>query len=105
MLFTFWFHVSLTPQKTIADRLGQYVSAYTLYSSVRPFGTSTIVATMTEKEQPSLYMIEPSGVYWVSRCVRNIWHKLTGDRDTVVVLLERVNQLPRQKLKSWIWKI
>ncbi|KAG1285288.1 hypothetical protein G6F65_002992 [Rhizopus arrhizus] len=52
------------PGKTIADRLGQYVSAYTLYSSVRPFGTSTIVATMTEKEQPSLYMIEPSGVYW-----------------------------------------
>ncbi|EIE77490.1 hypothetical protein G6F46_010078 [Rhizopus delemar] len=52
------------PGKTIADRLGQYVSAYTLYSSVRPFGTSIIVATMTEKEQPSLYMIEPSGVYW-----------------------------------------
>ncbi|CAO3682149.1 unnamed protein product [Rhizopus microsporus] len=52
------------PGKTIADRLGQYVSAYTLYSSVRPFGTSTIIATMTEKEPPSLYMIEPSGVYW-----------------------------------------
>ncbi|KAG1014626.1 hypothetical protein G6F27_000813 [Rhizopus arrhizus] len=34
------------------------------HGCVRPFGTSTIVATMTEKEQPSLYMIEPSGVYW-----------------------------------------
>lgn len=56
------------PGKTIADRLGQYVSAYTLYSSVRPFGTSTIVGTMTEKEGPSLFMIEPSGVYWVIIC-------------------------------------
>ncbi|OBZ83034.1 Proteasome subunit alpha type-3 [Choanephora cucurbitarum] len=52
------------PGKTIADRIGQYVSAYTLYSSVRPFGTSTIIGTMTEKDEPSLYMIEPSGVYW-----------------------------------------
>ncbi|CAO3685194.1 unnamed protein product [Rhizopus stolonifer] len=52
------------PGKTIADRLGQYVSAYTLYSSVRPFGTSTIIGTMSENEQPTLYMIEPSGVYW-----------------------------------------
>ncbi|KAI9282643.1 nucleophile aminohydrolase [Sporodiniella umbellata] len=50
--------------KTIADRLGQYVSAYTLYSSVRPFGSSTIVGSMSEKEKPTLYMIEPSGVYW-----------------------------------------
>lgn len=54
------------PGKTIADRLGQYISAYTLYSSVRPFGTSTIIGTMTEKEEPTLYMVEPSGVYWVS---------------------------------------
>ncbi|CEP18261.1 hypothetical protein [Parasitella parasitica] len=52
------------PGKTIADRIGQYISAYTLYSSVRPFGTSTIIGTMTEKEEPTLYMIEPSGVYW-----------------------------------------
>ncbi|KAI9021608.1 nucleophile aminohydrolase [Phycomyces nitens] len=51
------------PGKAIADRLGQYVSAYTLYSSVRPFGCGTIVGAMTEGE-PSLYLIEPSGVYW-----------------------------------------
>ncbi|KAL0092302.1 nucleophile aminohydrolase [Phycomyces blakesleeanus] len=51
------------PGKALADRLGQYVSAYTLYSSVRPFGCGTIVGSMTEGE-PSLYLIEPSGVYW-----------------------------------------
>ncbi|CAO3619039.1 unnamed protein product [Cunninghamella blakesleeana] len=51
------------PGKTIADRLGQYVSAYTLYSSVRPFGVGTIVAAISNQE-PSLYLIEPSGLYW-----------------------------------------
>ncbi|KND02309.1 proteasome core particle subunit alpha 7 [Spizellomyces punctatus DAOM BR117] len=51
------------PGKMIADRLGQYVQAYTLYSSVRPFGISTIVATV-DKDGPVMYNIEPSGVYY-----------------------------------------
>ncbi|RUO96976.1 nucleophile aminohydrolase [Jimgerdemannia flammicorona] len=45
--------------------LCQYVSAYTLYSSVRPFGTSTIIGAY-DADGPHLYLIEPSGVYWVS---------------------------------------
>lgn len=44
--------------------MGQYVQMYTLYSSVRPFGSSVIIGTV-DKEGPQLYMIEPSGVYWV----------------------------------------
>jgi len=51
------------PGKMIADRIGQYVTAYTLYSSVRPFGSSTIIAAM-DHNGPQLYMVEPSGVYW-----------------------------------------
>nr|CAG8497349.1 10791_t:CDS:2 [Entrophospora candida]CAG8515382.1 5291_t:CDS:2 [Entrophospora candida] len=51
------------PGKTIADRVGQYVQAYTLYSSVRPFGSSAIIGTF-DKDGPQLYMVEPSGVYW-----------------------------------------
>ncbi|ORX62098.1 N-terminal nucleophile aminohydrolase [Hesseltinella vesiculosa] len=51
------------PGKTIAERLGQYVSAYTLYSSVRPFGINAIVGAMTDGV-PSLHMIEPSGLFW-----------------------------------------
>ncbi|KAK9768127.1 putative proteasome subunit alpha type-7 [Basidiobolus ranarum] len=51
------------PGKMIADRIGQYVQAYTLYSSVRPFGCSTIVG-LIDQEGPQLYMVEPSGVYW-----------------------------------------
>lgn len=41
--------------------MGGYVQAYTLYSSVRPFGCSTIFAG-ADKSGPQLYLIEPSGV-------------------------------------------
>jgi len=51
------------PAKIIADRVGQYVAAYTLYSSVRPFGISAIIGCVDDNG-PGLYMVEPSGVYW-----------------------------------------
>ena len=40
------------------------MQAYTLYSHVRPFGASVIIGTFTE-DRPEIFMIEPSGVYWV----------------------------------------
>ncbi|KAF8631207.1 hypothetical protein AX15_002538 [Amanita polypyramis BW_CC] len=49
--------------KAITDRLGLYVQAYTLYSSVRPFGLSTILGGI-DKDGPQLYVIEPSGVFF-----------------------------------------
>ncbi|KAK7061568.1 proteasome subunit alpha type [Favolaschia claudopus] len=49
--------------KTIVDRIGQFVQVYTLYSSVRPFGISTIMGAV-DKDGPSLYVIEPSGVFY-----------------------------------------
>ena len=81
------------PVASLADRLGYYTSMYTLYSSVRPFGITTIIAGWdTEEDVPvdgqvgsgpqsgdagkvtkdsnirrggsGLYMIEPSGMYW-----------------------------------------
>ncbi|KAI0265177.1 20S proteasome subunit [Gloeopeniophorella convolvens] len=48
--------------KALSDRLGLYVQAYTLYSSVRPFGCSTILGCI-DKNGPSIYVIEPSGVF------------------------------------------
>jgi len=51
------------PLKTLAGRLGLYVQAYTLYSSVRPFGISTILGAV-DKDGPSLYVVEPSGVFF-----------------------------------------
>ncbi|KAJ1558587.1 hypothetical protein HK405_013361, partial [Cladochytrium tenue] len=57
------FYKTQIPGKVIADRVAQYTQAYTLYSSVRPFGVSTIIAAM-DLNGPSMYMIEPSGVYY-----------------------------------------
>ena len=49
----------------VVDRVGLYVQAYTLYSSVRPFGCSTILGAV-DKHGPALYVVEPSGVSYVS---------------------------------------
>ncbi|KAJ3126024.1 hypothetical protein HK098_007962 [Nowakowskiella sp. JEL0407] len=51
------------PGNVIAERVAQYVQAYTLYSYVRPFGISALIATY-DKSGPALYGIEPSGVYY-----------------------------------------
>lgn len=79
------------PISALANRLGSYVQAFTLYSSVRPFGVTSIIggwdsgveqavdgevgsgpksgaggkAKDAKSGGPALYMIEPSGLYWV----------------------------------------
>ena len=40
------------------------MQAYTLYSSVRPFGCSTILGAV-DKTGPALFVVEPSGVSYV----------------------------------------
>ncbi|KAJ2707674.1 putative proteasome subunit alpha type-7 [Coemansia spiralis] len=50
------------PAKIMAERMGMYVQAYTLYSAVRPFGVSTILGCV-DKDGPQLYMVEPSGQF------------------------------------------
>jgi 20S proteasome subunit alpha 7 len=45
-----------------------YMHAYTLYSAVRPYGCSVILASCGE-EGPAMYTIDPSGVSYVS-CAR-----------------------------------
>jgi 20S proteasome subunit alpha 7 len=47
----------------MAKRVAGYVSAFTLYSSVRPFGLCSIIASV-DVQGPALYMIEPSGLYY-----------------------------------------
>lgn len=82
------------PVSSLADRLGYYTSVYTMVGSVRPFGITAILAGFDSEEEtqvdaevgvgpekgaggkvegksvkrggPGLYMIEPSGLYWVS---------------------------------------
>ncbi|EXJ65016.1 20S proteasome subunit alpha 7 [Cladophialophora yegresii CBS 114405] len=80
------------PTSALASRIGSYVQAYTLYSSVRPFGITAILGgwdseaelgvdgqvgegpksgsggksedETTQRGGPGLYMVEPSGLYW-----------------------------------------
>lgn len=66
--------VRLVPNRFqyLTGRLAAFVQAYTLYSSVRPFGISTIIGGI-DTDGPSLYVVEPSGVFFVSpypiRCI------------------------------------
>jgi 20S proteasome subunit alpha 7 len=48
----------------MADRISQYMQAYTLYGSVRPFGVSLMMGTCDKTQGPSLMVVEPSGVYY-----------------------------------------
>ena len=49
------------PVKYLTERVAMYMHAYTLYSHVRPFGASVMLASYQEN-QPQLFMIDPSGV-------------------------------------------
>ena len=90
--------------KILADRVGLYCQAYTLYSSVRPFGLSAIIGGIDKIDGPALYCVEPSGVYWVSLVADTI--ERSGaftyylKRVTEGVQSARGGNWPRQKLKS-----
>ena len=52
------------PVRVLAERLGLYVHAHTLYSSVRPFGISSLLAGVDETGA-KLFLIEPDGSHFV----------------------------------------
>lgn len=57
---------SAIPPDVLADRMGQYVHYYTLYGSIRPFGTAVMIAGYdADEKKASLHMVEPSGVTYV----------------------------------------
>jgi 20S proteasome subunit alpha 7 len=50
------------PPRVLAERIGMYVHAFTQYGSVRPFGSTVLLAAFDAKtNQPSLFTIDPSG--------------------------------------------
>lgn len=53
-----------TSVKTLAERLALYVQAFTLYSSVRPFGSAAIIGGVDQVRGPQLFVVEPSGMFW-----------------------------------------
>ena len=52
------------PVKYLTDRVSNYVHAYTLYSALRPFGTTIMMGSYTDIDGPELYCIENSGLYY-----------------------------------------
>lgn len=64
-------NILLIVMQYVVDRVGLYVQAYTLYSSVRPFGCSTILGAV-DKTGPTLFVVEPSGVSYVCSFYRPI---------------------------------
>jgi len=50
------------PPTVLADRVGSYVHYFTLHGSLRPFGSSALLASYDpETSEHGLFMIEPSG--------------------------------------------
>lgn len=54
--------------RTLADRISLYLNAHTLYNSVRPFGSTEIIASWDKLDGYGLYMLEPSGLYYGYTC-------------------------------------
>lgn len=83
---------ALISHQHLTERVAGYVHAHTLYSSVRPFGVSLIIGSI-EKDGPQMYLVEPSGVSWVSRL--GIYH-IVGR--VAVILVLKLLQLPIAKI-------
>jgi len=55
------------PLPHLVSRVSSYMHAYTLYSSIRPFGSTIMLGTWSKEAGAQLYCIEPSGTgygYW-----------------------------------------
>lgn len=51
------------PPEILAERMGLFMHAYTLYWSIRPFGCSILIGCVDkETKKPSLFCIDPSGM-------------------------------------------
>merc|ERR1719201_2990590 len=51
------------PAEVLADRLGLFMHAYTLYWSIRPFGCSVMLGCVDkDTKEPSLFCVDPGGL-------------------------------------------
>lgn len=55
---------SAIPLRYLKDRVALYMHAYTLYSAVRPFGSSVLLGSYDPQDGAQLYCIDPSGTSW-----------------------------------------
>lgn len=56
------FYLFLYYSQYLKDRVSMYMHAYTLYSALRPFGSSLMVASYDKIDGPQLYCLDPSGL-------------------------------------------
>jgi len=86
------------PLNYLNDRISMYMHAYTLYSAVRPYGSSVIVGTWDEKRGPDMYMIDPSGVsYGFHGCATG---KAKQSAKTEIEKLKLSNMSARELVKE-----
>jgi len=52
------------PPFLLAERLGLFVHQFTLYWSVRPFGSSVMIGTYAKGGKPEVHIVEPSGLVY-----------------------------------------
>lgn len=59
------------PGYLLAERVGFYMHAYTLYYSVRPIGTNILIANYSKEDGATLFTVEPSGLVqkWMGRAL------------------------------------
>mmetsp|Transcript_52542 Transcript_52542/g.162519 ORF Transcript_52542/g.162519 Transcript_52542/m.162519 type:complete len:255 (-) Transcript_52542:6-770(-) len=51
------------PPEILAERIGLFVHAYTLYWSIRPFGCAVLLGAVDkETKKPSLFCVDPAGL-------------------------------------------
>lgn len=50
------------PGHVLCERVASYVHMFNLYWSLRPYGTSVMLATYDSRNGPQLYLVEPSGI-------------------------------------------
>eukprot|EP00933_Yihiella_yeosuensis_P029863 TRINITY_DN23516_c0_g1_i1.p1 TRINITY_DN23516_c0_g1~~TRINITY_DN23516_c0_g1_i1.p1 ORF type:complete len:253 (-),score=76.71 TRINITY_DN23516_c0_g1_i1:108-866(-) len=51
------------PPEILAERLGMFMHAYTLYWSIRPFGCSALLGCVDkDTKEPSVFCVDPSGM-------------------------------------------
>ncbi|KCV68430.1 hypothetical protein H696_04724 [Fonticula alba] len=56
------FNSTVITGRVLCGRVARFAHAYTLHSSVRPFGVTALLASHSKENGPELFMIEPSGV-------------------------------------------
>lgn len=56
------------PLQHLVDRVSGFMHVFTLYGSVRPFGSSIMFGAYNKDDGPQLFLADPSGVSWVGFC-------------------------------------